>query len=70
MAETKGVENSWLAWIPITNLFILGKTIGDEATLFGVKFSNLGVVLLIGGLVSGCISQIPLIGWLIAILYI
>ncbi len=66
MAKNKGIENSWLAWLPVGDLFIMG-TIVEEMNFFGIKINNLGlwfpVVCLMGGLLGG----IPILGILLFI---
>lgn len=65
MAMNKGLENPWLAWIPIGNLYILGKLIPElkistyvvpshELVLPGVAVLNivLGKIPLIGTLIG------------------
>ena len=61
MAVNRNMENPWLAWIPIGDLYILGSLVG-EMEIFGYKLTNLGIVTLavmIGGMI---LSMIPFLG--------
>lgn len=69
MADKLGVENSWLAFIPIANAFILGKVAGDRLDFFGLQIENLAIILLVGTAFSGLLGRIPLIGFLIVIAF-
>lgn len=69
MARKLGIENPWIAWIPVVNVYTLGKIAGDQVTIFNKVISKLGVVLLVGGICIGIISFIPIIGLLAGIAY-
>jgi len=66
MAENRGVENSWLAWLPVADLYIMGAIV-EEMNLFGLQITNLGlwfpVICLLGGLLTG----IPVLGFILFI---
>lgn len=70
MAKKLNIENPWLAWLPVANLYILGKIAGDRLVLFGKEITNLGVVLLVGSIGASVLSAIPVIGWLLLIAYV
>jgi len=40
MAANKGIENAWLAWIPVADLYIAGSILG-EMDVFGNRLDNL-----------------------------
>ena len=69
MADKLNVENSWLAFIPIANAYLLGKVAGDRLDLFGYKIENLAIILLGGSAISFVISGIPVIGFLFGIAF-
>jgi hypothetical protein len=69
MADKMGVENSWLAWIPIANSFILGKVAGDKVVIFGNTIENLAIILLAGNAISFAGVSIPFIGFIIWIAF-
>jgi hypothetical protein len=66
MATYEGIPNTWLAWIPIANLYIVGKLIKE------IKFSTYVIpsheyVLPGVALATMLFSKVPLIGFLICI---
>ena len=69
MAKKLDLENTWLAWIPIANVYLMGKVAGDEVTIFQKKIPKLSLVLLVGCIAIMIISGIPVIGQLAAIAY-
>lgn len=66
MASNSGIENAWLAWIPIGNLFIVAKVI-KELNVFGFEIPNLEMALPAIALANILLSWIPLIGFIISI---
>lgn len=70
MAKKLGVENPWMAWLPIFNIYLIGKIAGDEVVVFGKEVKNLAVVLAVSSVVIGAVSVIPLIGQIALIVYI
>jgi|GEM_PF-1574173 hypothetical protein len=69
MAKKLNIENSWLAWIPVANAYLMGKIAGDRIKIFDKDIQKLGMVLLIGAICVGVLSFIPVIGTLLAIAY-
>jgi hypothetical protein len=65
LAKNKGIENAWLAWIPIGNLYILGKIV-ERVSIGSWEIPRLDIVLPIAGAVMW-LGVIPVIGWLISI---
>lgn len=66
MAEKRGIENAWLAWIPIADLYIMGLLVG-ELDIFGYRLENLGLwtpVIIVGGSMLGNMHGI---GWLFSL---
>lgn len=66
MASNRGIENPWLAWIPVADLYIMGLLVG-EIDIFSYHLDNLGLwcpVIIVGGVF---LSGIPGIGWLISV---
>lgn len=68
LAENKGIENAWLAWIPIANMYILGLVI-EDLQIFNYDIPKIEVVLPVGSLVVGILGAIPVLGQLIAIAF-
>ena len=46
MAKNKNVKKSWLAFVPIANVYLIGKLVGD-CDVFGHKVKRLGVYTMI-----------------------
>jgi len=69
MARKLGIENPWIAWIPVVSAYTLGRIAGDKITIFNKVIPKLGLVLLIGGIAIGAISFIPYINVLAGIAY-
>jgi hypothetical protein len=67
MAMNKRLENPWLAWIPIGNLYILGKLI-PELKISSYVIPSHEMVLPAVAILNLFLSKIPLIGALIALI--
>lgn len=66
MAQKRGIENEWLAWLPVADLYIMG-TIVEEMNLFGMQIKNLGLWFPVISLLGGLLSSIPILGIIIFI---
>lgn len=66
MAVKKGIENPWLAWIPIADLYLLGLLVG-EMDLFGYHLDNLGLWVPAAVIGSMILGRIPVIGFLFSL---
>lgn len=64
MAKNKGIENPWLAFVPVGNMWIIGKII-ETIELGEKKFENAALILTVGCFVS----IVPIIGSLLALVY-
>jgi hypothetical protein len=69
MALNQRLENPWLAWIPIADMYILGKLI-KNLRIQTYEIPHIELVLPLGALVVAVLGNIPLIGWLINLAYI
>ena len=69
MADKLNIENSWLAFIPIANAYLIGKVAGDRIDLFGYQIENLALIMLAGSALSGLASPIPVIGFLLILAF-
>lgn len=67
MADDQGIENSFLAWIPIANLYLTGLIVGDELDVGEYTITSLSLVLPIASVVGSAASVIPFIGTLLEI---
>lgn len=68
LAENKGIENAWLAWIPIANLYIFGLILG-ELNIFGQDIPKLELVMPLAPIAVMILNFIPILGQLISIAY-
>ena len=66
MAQNKGIEYPWLAWLPVGNMYIVGKIIG-KLNVFGIEIENPEMVLPIASLAGFFLAAIPLIGFLLSL---
>lgn len=66
MAVKRGIENPWLAWIPIADLYLLGLLVG-EMDLFGYHLDNLGLWVPVAVIGSMILGKIPVIGFLFSL---
>lgn len=71
LSKERGIKHAWFSWIPIMNLYIIGRLINDKV-VFGsddsrlvLKYAN--ILLPVITLVSAGFVSIPYIGWSIGI---
>lgn len=66
MATNLNIENPWIAWIPIGNLYIIGMII--KTIDFGEKrIEKAELIIPAAALLAGILGAIPVIGFLIVI---
>lgn len=68
LAVRRYLEKPWLAWIPIANLYVLAKLV-ESLKIGDFEIPMLEMVLPLGALVCYLITSIPVIGFIISILY-
>lgn len=68
LAQKKGIENPWLAWIPIANFYILGKII-VTLNIFNIEITQLPFILMGGAVAAAVFGAIPVLGWIIGIAF-
>lgn len=68
LAEAKYLKNSWLSWLPIGNLWILGKIIKSFA-IGKKRFQGAEYRLLASSLVFLLVFKIPVIGIVVGLAY-
>lgn len=66
IAKGKGIDNEWLAFIPIAQLYILGLII-KELNIFSVEVPSPELVLPIAGIATIVLGGIPFIGGILSI---
>lgn len=68
LAEKKKLKNRWLSWVPIGNLWILGKNI--ESFKIGKKrFYDAELRLTVSSIVLLLVFKIPVVGMLVGVAY-
>ncbi|MEG0074771.1 MAG: hypothetical protein RR310_03860 [Eubacterium sp.] len=70
MAQIKGLDYPWLAWIPFVKLFIVGELINEKVYFGSFAIPLAQVILPISAVCSGAFATIPYIGWLIGIAFL
>jgi hypothetical protein len=68
LALNAGIQNPWLAWLPIGNMYILGSLV-KRVKIGELQVPNLGVVLAAGMAVIWLGSAIPVIGPILSLAY-
>jgi len=68
MAQKQGEPNAWLAWIPIAQLYIIGKIV-KEVKLGTMVIPRMDLVLPLGALAIAVLSWVPAINVLISLAY-
>lgn len=71
MAKNKGLENAWLAFVPIGNTYIMLNIPDHKFNLFNIYVESdrkkLFLVYLLFSLATGVVGSIPIIGWILSI---
>jgi len=69
IAKNRGMENPWLAWIPIAQFYIIGAIVKELK--FGDSFTipKMELILPLGALAIAVLGWIPVLGWLLGIAY-
>jgi len=66
MAQRRNIENPWIAWIPVAQLYILGRVI-RTLNIGGYEIPQVELVLPGIAIASAVLGMIPLIGTVISI---
>lgn len=69
IAKNRGMENAWLAWIPIAQLYVIGDIVKELDFGGSFKIPRMDLVLPLGALAVAVLSWIPVLGWLIRIAF-
>lgn len=67
LGKRQNIEYSWLAWIPVAQLYVMGALI-KEMKVGDITIPRLELVLPIAAIVVPMVT-VPFIGWLIGIAY-
>lgn len=68
LALNRGIENPWMAWIPVANFYIIGKLI-QTLSIGTYVIPNVELVLTGGCLAALLLSWIPVIGMLLSLAF-
>ena len=68
LAYNRGIPHSWLAWVPLAGLYILGCIADDIAARRGERPTYYRILLLVLSVVSAAGGLIPLVGGIAAAL--
>lgn len=66
MAINEGIENAWLAWVPVGNVWIIGKLV-KTIELGSNKWEQAELILVVAVAASILLSAIPVIGTIISL---
>lgn len=69
LAQKRGVDMPWLAWIPVAQMYIIGKLV-KTVKISTFEIPSLEIVLPVGMLAYMLLGRIPVINWLINLAYI
>lgn len=64
IAKNRGMENPWLAWIPIAQYYIIGAIV-KELDFGSFQIPKMELILPLGALAVAILSWIPVLGWLL-----
>ncbi|NLK96759.1 hypothetical protein [Defluviitalea saccharophila] len=68
MAQKAGIENPWLAWVPVADMYIMGKLVG-KINLFNQEIDKMEIILPAGSAAVLVLGGIPVIGTLLSLAY-
>jgi hypothetical protein len=72
LAQRRGIDHAWVAWIPFAQNYVYAEIIGQELTVGKYtipQFPWIYIVMLYGSsIVAGILSIVPFIGWVLAAL--
>ncbi len=68
MGKNLGINGSWLAFIPVANLYVMGKIV-DQVSIGGLSVPRLEFVLPVGFLAAIILGQTPVIGPLVSVAF-
>lgn len=72
IAQRKGIEHAWLAWIPFAQTYVYAEIIGEEITVGTLRIQQFPWVYVAvtygSALIAGILSAIPFIGWALSLL--
>ena len=68
LGEKQNIPNSWLAWVPIAQFYVIGAII-KEVKISTFTIPRMELVLPLGAVAVSILFMIPVLGWLICLCY-
>lgn len=72
IAQRKGIEHAWLAWIPFAQTYLYAEIIGEEITVGTLRIQQFPLIYVAitygSALIAAILSAIPVIGWALSLL--
>lgn len=67
MAKNKGVDNAWLAWIPIGRNYIMGRLVNNVVPMGSIMLPNAQIFLMIMPVASAVLAAVPVLGVILSL---
>ncbi len=68
MAKDKNIENFWMAWIPILQLYILGRLI-ESLKILDYEIPQIELVFPLFGVAAIILNKVMILGTILSLLY-
>lgn len=65
IVKKRDMPNPWLAWIPIVNMYCIGKMVGD-LKVFSLQLTNMEIILPLAFALFIGLKYIPLVGFILS----
>lgn len=65
MAKKRNMEIPWLAWIPVANMYLVGKMVGD-VKIFSLNLNNMEIILPLAFALFVGLAYVPLVGFILS----
>jgi hypothetical protein len=68
MAKDKNIDNFWMAWIPILQLYILGRLV-ESIKILDYEIPRIELAFPLFGVVAIILNKVPILGMILSLLY-
>lgn len=65
MVKKRNMDIPWLAWIPIANMYLVGKMVGD-VKIFSLSLNNMEIILPLAFALFVGLAYVPLVGFILS----
>jgi len=65
IVKKRNMENPWISWIPIANMYFVGKLTGD-IKIFSLSLTNMEIILPLAFALFIGLKYIPLVGFILS----